>query len=359
MKQIKIVFIILIINLANHSIQNSILNQNYNTTDQLIFFASQGNNTQVKKILKKGLDVNSKDCEGNTALHFAALNGECKVINTLLNLGANINEQNNAHQTPLMLAVIQTRRCAIKNLLERGANINLQDQNGNSAIMLATLIDHPKPSTDITKILLNKKYNPNLTLKNNCRDTAITLASSSDKYYLVDTILCYLKNNLSKSEITKILNQRNCYKSTALAISIENFNNCISFDLIDAGADIEKSNKFGNSPLMLAVLERNFTLVDKLLCLNANINHQNNFGYTPLMFAITREYEKLAEQLVLADANLELKNNKGLSAIELACKCKNNEIARTINRIIKNRNSKNAKANCCLHGMDCCFLCCK
>lgn len=59
-----------------------------------------GNTEAVKNILASGVDVNAKDPQlGNTALIYAALNGDIKMVELLLEKGANPNVQNQKGKT--------------------------------------------------------------------------------------------------------------------------------------------------------------------------------------------------------------------------------------------------------------------
>jgi ankyrin repeat protein len=60
---------------------------------------------ELKALLDSGLDVNSIDRSGRTALHLAAILGQAELARYLLSRGADINARNTPGRTPLMLAV--------------------------------------------------------------------------------------------------------------------------------------------------------------------------------------------------------------------------------------------------------------
>jgi uncharacterized protein len=289
----------------------------YENADCMLFKSIRmGKYDETKRWLNCGADVNARDKFGNTPLIQAAWEGNVNTIKVLLNHRADINAVNDNKQSALMIAVLGVKRCAIKELLCAGANINLQDCNGNSAIMLATFIERPKPSRDITCMLL--QHNPNLKLKNEWRDTLLTLAVRTGNYYLVESIMCHLNNKLTFEDRYKILNQRNCDKETSFLLSAQTFNNRISCFLLKQGADIEKPNKYGNSPLMISILKRNILLMNMLLDCGVDINHQNCQGYTALMFSIINDHVKMTQALLNFNADITLKNYLGNNAIDIA-----------------------------------------
>ncbi|KAJ1703744.1 hypothetical protein LUZ63_003523 [Rhynchospora breviuscula] len=63
---------------------------NLDNTMQLLFMASQGDAKAVEGLLKDGVDVNSIDLDGRTALHIAACEGHVAVARLLLSWKANI-----------------------------------------------------------------------------------------------------------------------------------------------------------------------------------------------------------------------------------------------------------------------------
>lgn len=64
--------------------------ENLDSTMQLLFMASQGDAKGVAELLWEGLDVNSIDLDGRTALHIASCEGHVEVVKLLLNWKANI-----------------------------------------------------------------------------------------------------------------------------------------------------------------------------------------------------------------------------------------------------------------------------
>ncbi|KAJ3675367.1 hypothetical protein LUZ60_004409 [Juncus effusus] len=74
--------------------------ENLDSTMQLLFMASKGDIEGVEEVLKEGLDVNSIDLDGRTALHIAACEGHLEVIKMLLSWRANLNARDRWGSTP-------------------------------------------------------------------------------------------------------------------------------------------------------------------------------------------------------------------------------------------------------------------
>nr|CAD1819876.1 unnamed protein product [Ananas comosus var. bracteatus] len=64
--------------------------ENLDATMQLLFMACRGDAKGVEDLLKDGVDVNSIDLDGRTALHIAACEGHADVVRLLLSYRANI-----------------------------------------------------------------------------------------------------------------------------------------------------------------------------------------------------------------------------------------------------------------------------
>ncbi|XP_019160271.1 PREDICTED: serine/threonine-protein kinase STY17-like isoform X1 [Ipomoea nil] len=64
--------------------------ENLDSTMQLLFMACQGDVEGVKELLDEGIDVNSIDLDGRTALHIGACEGHVEVVKLLLSRKANI-----------------------------------------------------------------------------------------------------------------------------------------------------------------------------------------------------------------------------------------------------------------------------
>lgn len=89
-------------------------------------YGAHGNPTVVKLLVKHGVGVNGGNHKGETALHLALGNIECRpsVIKALLDNGADVNQESVYGETPLLVALKYNREAVIiKELLSAGAFI--------------------------------------------------------------------------------------------------------------------------------------------------------------------------------------------------------------------------------------------
>ena len=81
---------------------------------------------KIQQMLVTGVDINSLDQYGQTALMNAACTGSVDVVRLLIERGAELNHSAKYHLTALMLAVINQNLEIVKLLVEGGANISIR-----------------------------------------------------------------------------------------------------------------------------------------------------------------------------------------------------------------------------------------
>ena len=113
------------------------INDNYDSTP--LHAAAGGNNRKNIMIilLKKGVDINSKNSEGNTALHQSIFANRIDNAKALLELGAYINAKNNEGFTPLLLAISFDNVSFVRLFINKGADIKQKNEFGKDAWNIA------------------------------------------------------------------------------------------------------------------------------------------------------------------------------------------------------------------------------
>jgi uncharacterized protein len=121
----------------------------------------QGNPSEVKRLLDNGELVDATQ-NGQTALHFAAMNGKIDIASILIARGAKIDMQDEQGITPLMLAASTGKLDAVQTLLAQGAKLETQNKLGENALHIAGA--HGK--RDIVVALLDRGANIRATTNN-------------------------------------------------------------------------------------------------------------------------------------------------------------------------------------------------
>ncbi|KAH0562630.1 hypothetical protein GP486_002693 [Trichoglossum hirsutum] len=118
--------------------------------------ARNGHVTVVAMLLDSkdvDIDVNARDSEGKSALHWAVATGNTDIASALLIAGARVNVPDKAGLTPLHIAASDSSGGVVNELLSYGADINNRDKHGRTA--LHHVCSSRFPSDAALQILLN------------------------------------------------------------------------------------------------------------------------------------------------------------------------------------------------------------
>lgn len=88
---------------------------------ELCIATANGDLDEIKRLVRKGADVNAWDHDGRVAAHLAARAGDIMILKYLIRHGANVNSQDRWHVTPLQEAVRSRQGEAMSMLKHHGA----------------------------------------------------------------------------------------------------------------------------------------------------------------------------------------------------------------------------------------------
>lgn len=104
----------------------------------------------LRALVKRGLDVNMRDRNGRTGLHWAAEKGNVESVEVLLESGADVNAADGDGMTPLAIACMDGEYEIASALLKYGADANCRDSEGLTPLCHAKA----KQRRNIQKLLL-------------------------------------------------------------------------------------------------------------------------------------------------------------------------------------------------------------
>lgn len=96
--------------------------------------AQAGDKAKIEKLLKKGVDVNARDKNGETALYEAATNGYTEIVELLVSKGADVNAKDNDGITALHLSAWNDNSEMVAVLIAKGADVNRKQNDGNTPL---------------------------------------------------------------------------------------------------------------------------------------------------------------------------------------------------------------------------------
>ncbi len=248
---------------------------------ELFFAVGQRDAMGVKALLSSGVDPNSQNTLGMSALMIAAATGDVEIVKTLLEKGADVNF-GSMFGSPLTFAAFEGQADVMRLLLEKGADVAAKRPDQMTVLMLAARNGNP----EIIRELIARKANVAAVDNNN--STALSYAARA-----------------GKSEAVRVL--------------------------LEAGAKVDIADNEGWTPLMHAAVNGHADTAALLVKKGANLAARDKQGRTPLVLAVSfGDHPEVVRLLVNAGAPVETKDAKGRTALALATRHGYTETAKVL-----------------------------
>ncbi|PCI60694.1 MAG: hypothetical protein COB35_08405 [Gammaproteobacteria bacterium] len=316
------------------------------------------------KAIQKVLNINAQDNNGNTALHFAAIQNQFKISHLLFYNKASINIQNKKKQTPLISALIAKNKIIAQQLINEKANFKIKDKQGKTAIDYAkkyaiSLVLPSKNKVEKNHILTEKSLAKKLArLVLQTKDPqspyfersilAIAVAQKQN-----DLILYLLKSGYSpwqgdrqhqNAVITAIIMKDAKVALTLLAQPfpqslnknqlIDVFKHTIKYDqsktltsLLNI-VDLENIKKWPieQTPLWYAIKYNRISAATAIMRKIPPDNRQDSQHLSYLLLAMHSNLTEISQLLITLKIDVNLQDNKGRTALWYAVDFKNSDI---------------------------------
>ncbi len=222
----------------------------------IMYAAANDDLELVRALIKAGANVKLTNQFGTSALTEAAIIGSAPIIDALLKAGADPNFKNPNGETPLMAAARSGKVDAAKALLAAGADINAKETwGGQSAIMWAAA----QSQADMVKFLASKDANLNDHGKiNQWERKVIQEPRPKDMNKGGFTPLHYAAREGCVACVQNLLDahadpdSEDPDRETPLLLALENLHFDTAAVLVKGGADLDKWDLFGRSPVYMA-----------------------------------------------------------------------------------------------------------
>ena len=225
-------------------------------TTAIMWAASNGDIDLVRALIKAGANVTLKNQFGTTAITEAAIIGSAPVIDALLKAGADPNTKNPEGETPLMAVARSGNVDAAKRLLEARADVNAKENfGGQTALMWAAA----QGQAEMVKLLAASGADLNARgVIRQWERKVITEPRPKDMNKGGFTALLYAARegcvecaqHLVAAGADKDLEDPE--RITPLNMALLNLHFEFAAFMVKAGADLDKWDLFGRSPLYMA-----------------------------------------------------------------------------------------------------------
>ncbi|RMZ41376.1 hypothetical protein AFCA_004741 [Aspergillus flavus] len=286
----------------------------------------------ISLFTEKGLDLESRDRRGRTALLAACANAEPHFIIGLLENGANAKAIDFQHKSCLHLVAqvqltlhgngeqdLNTTLRVMKLLIEKGVDINGIDLDGNTPFHDAAVSSGDfLPVRTRLEVILGLGGLANTT--DHRGQTVLHKVASLPNPSTCDQIDFLLQPSLGldvNARDNKGLAPIHCASSNS---------GIITWRLIQAGADMQALSHDGRTPLHFAAAAAQSNVVGLLCKLykesSLSLNQRDEHGYTPLHYAANSGNSECVYHLLQVGANLNITDCHGRTPLHMAAEHK-------------------------------------
>jgi uncharacterized protein len=258
------------------------------TSLPLVDAVKDGNHASVRNLLRSKTDVNAREADGTTALHWAVRAEDRELIRLLLGAGADVRAANRYGVTPLQLAAVNGSVPTAVMLLDAGADPNAVLPEGETVLMTAARTGQP----DLLKVLLDRGADINAREKW-YGETALIWAAAENHPDAVRVLLDRGADVNQTSAPLTFASRRNGQSILSLG-SWPSLMYAARQNALDAGrvlvaahANLNATDPDGATALVIAIINANYEFATFLIDAGADTNVVDNAaGMGPLYAAI-------------------------------------------------------------------------
>ncbi len=220
----------------------------------------------IEMLLASGADINVRsDTQNTTPLMLAAKRGLVNAVKTLLEKGARVGATDDDDKTALHYACDtesggKSSEEIVQLLIEKGAVVNGQSADGSTPVYYSVAHEH----FNVFQKLLELGGDP--SIPNYDGSVPLGFIATKDMKELASFAEFVAKNPAIKEKMNMDITIGD-QGVTALHIACSNGSPAAVKGLLDAGADCNKVNEYGSSPLMTVARAETISSEDRLACL--------------------------------------------------------------------------------------------
>jgi ankyrin repeat protein len=263
-----------------------------------------GDTASLRALLQGQADVNAREVDGTSALHWAVRGGDGSAVDLLIHAGARVDAVNRYGVTPLSLAARSGRHDLLKALLDAGASVDAADMalpEGQTLLMLAARTG----SVESVKRLVTAGSDVNAR-ETRTGTTALVWAAMANRADVIRVLAESGAELNTLSRVTQYPHTQNGVLltgpeegvsyvgqtvlprggwSAVMYAAREGAADAVSA-LADAGADLNQVDPEGTSALIIAIINGHWKVASALVQKGADANIADIKGMTPLYAAV-------------------------------------------------------------------------
>jgi ankyrin repeat protein len=257
---------------------------------RLVDAVKAGNGAVAVGLLQKKVDVNAREADGTTALHWAVRNDDATLVDRLIRAGANAKAENRYGVTPIALACENGSAPVVERLLKAGVSANTTGPLGETALHLCARTG----KADAVRMLLTNGARVD-TIENWRGQTPLMWAAAEGNVDAMRMLIEAGADVNARSSIIVWERQRSEEPRdkwlppgglTPLLFASRDGKVASARALLDAGADINLVDPDRHTPLILALTNGQFDVAGLLIERGADVNMEDKVGQTALYAAV-------------------------------------------------------------------------
>lgn len=227
----------------------------------------------LESLLKKGVNIDVISDEEVTPFLFTFRRGEFERAKMLLSYGADVNHMDKKGNFAMKHAVSRRQMDHVKFLIEKGADIMMKDLYNRNLLHIAVNHSSTSANADIKleKLLISKGVGLNdvdLRGRTPLHYAFVKIGSPTATNMIdpIKSVSAYCGNSDVQIDIPDFWGKTPLHYAAQVAATI------CSLELIAKGADLEREDRYGNTPLGITIMNNHVTHAIMLIQKKADVN---------------------------------------------------------------------------------------